>query len=864
MRKRPLFLCAVVFLLGLISCRQNRQELIWLVLIWLLYEWKISQKNKKKMLLAGRCVLLLSAFFLGFFHMSEEESFRQTYLTKMKNGQQVTVWGEVIKTEFGERQNSIYLSDCVINLEGETFACNEVIVYSSKSRYFVGEIHKIKGEVQLFEGPGNEGGFDRRTYYQSLKIDFAVQEKQEVLLSAGENSVRQFLLSFKEKMGQVYQNHTTERAAGFLSGMILGDKSGLEKDLKDLFTDGGLAHILAISGLHVSIVGQGLYRILRNRRQGFLRSGVVAGLVLLAYCFMVGSGMSAVRAVGMMLLLFTAQFLGRSYDMLNSLGAMVLYLLWDNPFLIEYSGFWFSIMALIGVGYVGSIWGKFGMSVGITLTTLPLVAMSYYEIPLYAPITNFLLLPLLTPIFTLALFAGITGAVSALWLGNGLGGLVTILLLPCQWGLQFYEWACGFIEGLPFSIIITGKPSEIEIGVYYAVLFLGTYYIKRKCMVGLKGAKEEATLATNTSAHGGHGVGQQNKSENEKGISSKGYRLGFLMGIVCLMLIIYPKPQPKEISFLDVGQGDGIHISTGEGINFFIDGGSAFSDSLGEYTILPFLKSKGIRKIDYWFISHADKDHISGVLEVLESGYCVEHLVVSELSVQGIEDTTSISAAKEDDRLLRLLSAARENGTKIILMKAGNILRFEGGYVKCLYPGSQDVNAVPDLATDRNEGSLVLELNFEQFGEVRDFRAFFSGDISSEVEEYLVSCNDGTSVGTNTGERAENRTGNRVEDRVGAWVGERIGKVWLYKAAHHGSRHSNSLEFLQVLSPEVAVVSCSKNNTYGHPSPDAISRIEQAGAKIYYTMDMGQVTIRERGGKLVVAPGVPANPERGQ
>ena len=91
MRKRPLFLCAVVFLLGLISCRQNRQELIWLVLIWLLYEWKISQKTKKKMLLAGRCVLLLSAFFLGFFHMSEEESFRQTYLTKMKNGQQVTV-----------------------------------------------------------------------------------------------------------------------------------------------------------------------------------------------------------------------------------------------------------------------------------------------------------------------------------------------------------------------------------------------------------------------------------------------------------------------------------------------------------------------------------------------------------------------------------------------------------------------------------------------------------------------------------------------------------------------------------------------------------------------------------------------------
>ena len=71
----------------------------------------------------------------------------------------------------------------------------------------------------------------------------------------------------------------------------------------------------------------------------------------------------------------------------------------------------------------------------------------------------------------------------------------------------------------------------------------------------------------------------------------------------------------------------------------------------------------------------------------------------------------------------------------------------------------------------------------------------------------------------------------------------RLSEVWLYKAAHHGSKYSNSMELLEVISPEVAVISCSKNNRYGHPSPDAISNMNAVGAEIYYTMDVGQVTI---------------------
>ena len=129
--------------------------------------------------------------------------------------------------------------------------------------------------------------------------------------------------------------------------------------------------------------------------------------------------MSTVRAVGMMLIFFLAQWMGRSYDMLNALGGMVLILLWQNPFLIENSGFWFSVTALLGVGVIGpklipkkvenyeknqkkrkkrntdGLW----IGVGISLATLPITALSYYEVPIYSSLVNFIAIPFLSPIF---------------------------------------------------------------------------------------------------------------------------------------------------------------------------------------------------------------------------------------------------------------------------------------------------------------------------------------------------------------------------------------------------------------------------------------------------------------------------------
>lgn len=786
MRKRPCLLFACIFLTGIVYERY-RWNGLWLVpLAVLLEEVFRGIKHTRWKQMAGRSLVLLSAFFLGVSHMQKEETFRDNYLSKIKDDSNAVIYGEILditETEYGYR---LILTDAYVSLKEANIPCNKVMVYASSDQFRVGQIYQIKGQLHLFESARNEGNFDSALFYQSQKIDFYLKSKECVLLGYKENRIRDAILSLKLKLEQVYVASLDVDAAGFYMGMILGDKSMLSQETKDLFAVGGISHILAISGLHMSMIGRGFYKILRKCRIGYLFAGVFAGLLLVIYCYMVGSGISAIRAVGMMFLFFLAQYVGRSYDMLSSLGAVVIYLLWENPFLIDYSGFHFSIAALIGVGFVGqtlsmnlelsrdgnnvlkwlkdrcsSLW----MSMGITLTTLPIVAFCYFEVPLYSPLVNSLLLPLLTPVFVLALLGGLLGCMFPF-----LGG---VILIPCGWLFSFYEFVCKLVEGLPWGSVITGKPKVEEMVLYYAVLILGCWIIKR-----LEDSWKE-------------------KQQGKRKVISKVGVIKLLLSGICFLLVLFPRKLETEIIFLDVGQGDGIFISSEDGITCFIDGGSSDVKEVGNYRILPFLKAHGVKSIDYWFVSHADKDHISGLMEIMESGYKIRYLVIS--------DNMPVDENRE-----QLLMLAKQQEIPVIQMKAEEYIQStqsaQGGIcITCLYPWAE--------GTDKNEQSMVLLVEFLDTKGLCTYRALFSGDISSKGETEL--------------------------SRRGV-----IEKVDLYKAAHHGSKYSNSQILIDRIQPEVCIISCGEDNSYGHPHAEVIERLIKVEVDVFYTMENGQVTIK--------------------
>ena len=266
-------------------------------------------------------------------------------------------------------------------------------------------------------------------------------------------------------------------------------------------------------------------------------------------------------------------------------------------------------------------------------------------------------------------------------------------------------------------------------------------------------------------------------------------------GVVTVMLfvLLFPEKKEFEMDVLDVGQGDGIYLCTGDGVSFFIDGGSTDVKNVGQYRILPFLKAKGVRKISYWFVSHTDTDHISGLKEALSSGYRIEHLVIAK-------------AVAKEEKTLELVQLAEKAGTKVLCMEAGEALCTKTAKLQCLYP------AADARAEDVND--LCLVLRFEDGG----MSSMFAGDISTEVEEALVA--QGLCA-----------------------------QVDFFKADHHGSKYSNSAAFLQALSPRLTVASAGEDNRYGHPGAEAVERIKDSGSQFLCTMDCGQVKIlrSERG-----------------
>ena len=169
MRKRPLLLIACVFLAGLVYKSYEIKEILFVLLVLLLREFCIGiksseNKNVQRKRMAGRGIVLLSAFLIGSFRMNAELQFRDAYLSKIVDDSKGIVWGEITKIESKDTTNRIYLSDSYISLNNEVLPCNDVLVYTSSNYYQIGQIHKISGQLHTFKDATNEGNFNQRKF----------------------------------------------------------------------------------------------------------------------------------------------------------------------------------------------------------------------------------------------------------------------------------------------------------------------------------------------------------------------------------------------------------------------------------------------------------------------------------------------------------------------------------------------------------------------------------------------------------------------------------------------------------------------------------------------------------------------------
>lgn len=772
MTNRSIFCLAVSFAAGLLA---GREQNIWLCLLPLLCFLLArllclnKEQGKKTVPVAVLHMLIcMILFFVGAYRYEKQEQDFETVRQFAETQENIQVQGEIYQTEQKQSQFIYYLKDTRILAGNQWYSCGKVQVYSSKDSYQIGNCIQAVGRYEAFQLPRNEGNFNEEQYYYSKKIMLRIRAFREKILDNRKDRYRMWLSKLRSEMEQVFLEYMPQRSAGIMANMTLGSKNLADQEVKALYQKAGISHVLAISGLHVSIFGMGLYRLLRRLYCPKTAACALSTGVVYSFGMLTGMELSTIRAVIMFFLMMTAGALGYTYDTVTALSVSALFQLWENPFALWYAGFLLSYTAVLGAVVIAGLVQRKGEKRGkrkgiekildtvytslcIQMASLPVLLYFYYEIAAYSVLINGCVLPFMG----ILLFLGAAGGISGLfqWKTTGL-----ILKLP-TWILAGCEGLCSFFTGLPGSSVITGRPSLEKIILYYSLLGIVLYVVSRR----------------------------------------QKRRYFFVWTALAVFLCCGNYQKRAEVDFLDVGQGDGIFLQSEKGNGVFIDGGSTDVGKVGTYRILPFLKCRGIKEIQLWFVSHADNDHISGLKEVLESGYIVRNLVFSDGIVK-------------DEAWEELAELAENSGSKIYYLKAGGSITMDTITFTALYPWEE--------GSDRNQSSMVL------FTEIDGMTGIFSGDLGEAQERELVK--------------------NSTYQNYFAEL------VTFYKAAHHGSNTSNSQEILEMILPELTVVSCGKNNSYGHPGREAVKRMEEIGSKVFYTMENGQITIFRSDGKTYI------------
>lgn len=697
---------------------------------------------------------------------------------------EVSFWEEG-KDSLKHKKGSYFLKNYKLRAK-----CRILKIKVSEKKIYPGDQISCTGKLSAIKEASNPGEFDARTYYYSLGIRYqffgkAISRKKERPLSVYRMAGRA-----RERMDTVYRYILSENEYGLLKAMFLGDKTELSSEEKRLYEENGVAHLLAVSGLHVSIVGGMLFRFLRKRKFSYAVSCVCSSFVLLFYAIMTGFGNSVFRAAIMFLIFLLAQYFGAEYDMVSSMSLAGILMLYDSPLRILESGCIISFTSIFAIGMIvpfvkeleekrrrsklipgefliESKWEKrirqaFFTSIIISMVIGPLLLRFYYQWSPYSVLLNLFVIPAMSPLLLSAITGGVMGLFQ-LW--AGMAGCIPAVLL-----LRGFHEIFQFIHKMPGAVIVTGCPSWWKIFLFYLAelcLFICWYY-----------------------------------------------RL-WSAGCVFILILIagrFCRPVPPlQISMLDVGQGECIFLKTPANETILIDGGSTSKKHIADYTILPALKYYGTDHLDYVIITHTDEDHISGIRELLEEEYPVKNIILPDtLAMRLPEQKTEKREVQEKDRESKktMLEVVKKSNANVVKISKGDIIKLDGIRLSCLHP----VKGWDD--EDVNSGSIVFALSYEKF------TMLFTGDLPGEQEALFMK--------------------------------EVPTPVSVLKTAHHGSKNSTTDLFLKMVHPQKAILSAGKNNLYGHPHKETIKRLQKNGADIYGTLWGGAIHIESNGQKYQI------------
>lgn len=525
---------------------------------------------------------------------------------------------------------------------------SEKSVIFTEEDFPIGQKYLIDGEINLANKNTNPNLFNYRNYLISKGIGLNI--KITKIYKEGRSS--SILLKLRDKfynyIHTIFENNLSKNSANFVISVVLGENLIQNEDIKEL----GLAHILAVSGLHIDLlIGFILYifsKLKFNYRYGYISVLILAFL----YGALIGFPYSIVRVLIINLIGFLAFLYQYPEDKIKSLLIAALIILIYNPFAVLNAGFVLSFVATSGVYLVYPKLRKYinkhllaesiGFTTAIQTTLLPFTAYYYGKINLTSLLANFLIVPVFTVtmyiIFAVIIFYPILSFIMTPFF------VIVNYLLESMLNLTLILNSFKFlnIEFIRQSILIS---------IYLYFLILVSIHIKKSNKILIKKF--------------------------------------YIVNILAVMLSLgYEKLNPEtSFSMIDIGQGDAFLIND-RGDYYLIDvGGPKFDNyDSGEKILVPYLKSIGVSDIKAVFISHEDRDH-SGNMEILNKNFNIQNVITSQNNIG--------SLAKYHPKII----------------KKNDKIKLKNGYIACVFDGTKGEENAESMGLLINiEGIKILSL----------------------------------------------------------------------------------------------------------------------------------------------------------
>lgn len=399
------------------------------------------------------------------------------------NGCEVDVRGRVVSIDDYSGDKASYTVKGVINGD----AAAEVICYADGSSAEVGDIVSFAGKAKV---PSDTYTFPAKSYYKAKGIYLQINNVNYFSYISGGFSLRKVINSYREHLLGVIAENMDAECASVMTAMLFGDKSGMDSSEKTLMYRAGIGHIMAVSGVHLSVVCSFFWFILR--RMPFNKYVRFGFLIVPIVCFVLLAGMSnsIIRAAVMVILVYGADLFRRKADTFNSLGIAVIILTVTSPFAVRDASFLLSAAGVFGIGVaapayieeaekkrrMGKLAKAFISSLCVMVVVFPVTLLFFDEVSVISPLSNIILLPVCEIVLIGGIIVTLTG---------GAGFIAVPVLKICEICCRAVIFISGFIGSLRFSYVPLGS----DYVRYVAVIAVCTsalsfvLYSKRSCAV---------------------------------------------------------------------------------------------------------------------------------------------------------------------------------------------------------------------------------------------------------------------------------------------------------------------------------------------------------------------------------------------